>query len=90
MNRFAEAIQAARVDVVPRIVMSNQGAGENNGGGMGGGLIEGLLAMLMSEKMGESVAAAPSAVRDPEVESFRSQVRQNLTSTLGSPKSEQP
>jgi uncharacterized membrane protein YqiK len=88
MNRFAEAIQEARVDVVPRIVMSNQGSGENNSGGMSGGLIEGLLAMLMSEKMGESIAADPSAARDPEVESFRSQVRQNLTSTLGSPKSE--
>ena len=46
MNRFAEAIQQARVDVVPRVVIG----GEQ--GGNGGNLMEGLLAMLLSERMG--------------------------------------
>lgn len=88
MNRFAEAIQEARVDVVPRIVMSGSSPGEGNNSGMSGGLIEGLLAMLMSEKMGESFSTHSPAPRDPEVETFRSQVRQNLTSSLGTPKEE--
>lgn len=74
MNRFAEAIQEARVDVVPRIVMGGNGEGGN------GGLMEGLLAMLLSEKMGESLERGSSniAPRDPETEAFRNQVRQSL------------
>jgi uncharacterized membrane protein YqiK len=78
MNRFAEAIQESRVDVVPRIMMS--GNGDSNGG-MGGGLMEGLLAMLLSEKMGESLerGSHTAAPRDPETEAFRNQVRQSLT-----------
>jgi uncharacterized membrane protein YqiK len=86
MNRFAEAIQEARVDVVPRIMMNGQSSGEG-GNGMGGGLIEGLLAMLMSEKMGASVSANPPAPRDPEVESFRAQVRRDLISGIDGNKS---
>src|SRR3954453_18834062 len=49
MNRFAEAIEAAKVDVVPRISIS--GGGNGNGASSGSSLMEGLLAMLLSEKM---------------------------------------
>jgi uncharacterized membrane protein YqiK len=79
MSRFAEAIQEAKVDVVPRIVM---GGGNGDGKGMsGGGLMEGLLAMLLSERMGKPVND-DRANRDPEVEALRTEVRQNLMSSM--------
>jgi uncharacterized membrane protein YqiK len=82
MSRFAEAIQEARVDVVPRIVMGGNGG---DGNGNNGGLIEGLMAMLMSEKLGENInKAVNDAPRDPAAEAYRQQVRQNLnTGVLG-------
>ncbi|MCW5853008.1 MAG: flotillin family protein [Anaerolineae bacterium] len=75
MNRFAEAIQAAGVDVVPRIVI---GGGSKEGGAQGSSLMEGLLAMLLSERMGESVRE--TGERSPEVERLRNQIRQQLAS----------
>lgn len=78
MSRFAEAIQEARVDVVPRIVM---GGNNGDGNGSNGGLIEGLMAMLMSEKMGDSISKAVSDTpRDPAADDYRRQVRESLTS----------
>src|SRR5947208_1827418 len=49
MNRFAEAIQASRVDVVPRVVV---GGGGNGGSPATGSVMEALLTMLLSEKVG--------------------------------------
>src|SRR5215216_4413840 len=54
MNRFAEAIETAGVDVVPRISISGSGSG-GNGASSGSSLMEGLLAMLLSDKIGVSV-----------------------------------
>ena len=81
MNRFAEAIQTAGVDVVPRIVIG--GGSGKEGGAQGGSLMEGLLAMLLSERMGESVRE--SGERSPEVERLRNQIRQQLASGDGAP-----
>ena len=52
MSRFAQAIEKAGVDVVPKIVLGGSGAGTGNGGLGGSNLIEGLLAMLLSDKLG--------------------------------------
>ncbi len=84
MARFAEAIQEARVDVVPRVVVG--GTGE---GGGGSSLMEGLLAMLLSDRLGASaLGERGSAARSPEVEALRSQIRENLqTSRLQVPPS---
>lgn len=72
MNRFAEAIEAAKVDVVPRISISG------NGGGQGGNsLMEGLLAMLLSERM--TSQTANETQRLPEVEELRTRIRQSVT-----------
>src|SRR4029079_17058372 len=62
MNRFAEAIEKAGVDVVPQIVV---GGGSSNGNGMSSGssLMEGLLAMLLSERMGTAVNGNGSTTR---------------------------
>jgi uncharacterized membrane protein YqiK len=75
MNRFAEAIQQARVDVVPRVLI---GGGQ---GGDGGSLIQGLLAMLLSERMGVPLTGERSEARSPEVEALRAQVRQSMQSS---------
>jgi uncharacterized membrane protein YqiK len=72
MNRFADAIAEAKVDVVPRVVL-----GQN--GGSGGSIAESLLGMLLSEKL---VAEADSPkterngyVRTPEVEALRAKLK---------------
>ena len=52
MNRFAEAVQQSRVDVVPRVVVSG-GGGEN--GATGSSIMEGLLTLLLSDKLGLEV-----------------------------------
>jgi uncharacterized membrane protein YqiK len=83
MNRFAEAIEQARVDVVPRISISN---GSNGNGASGGNsLMEGLLAMLLSERMGVSLDGngngnGGGAAR-PEAEALREQIRQGLSTS---------
>jgi len=72
MTRFAEAIQVAGVDVVPRVVL---------GGGEGGGtssLIEGLLAMLLSEKLGSPLVTEGERQRSPMAEVLRAQIREKL------------
>jgi uncharacterized membrane protein YqiK len=85
MNRFAEAIQQSRVDVVPRVVVG--GGGE--GGSTSGSIMEGLLTMLLSDKLGVEVNA-PSRERTPEVEQLRAQVRQSLKDSGATPPAELP
>jgi uncharacterized membrane protein YqiK len=72
MNRFAEAIQQSRVDVVPRIMV---GGGAEGGGT--GSIIEALMALLLSDKMGVKVSDA-QVERSPEVETLRQQIRQSM------------
>jgi uncharacterized membrane protein YqiK len=72
MNRFAEAIQQSRVDVVPRIMV---GSGAEGGGT--GSIIEALMALLLSDKMGVKVSDA-QVERSPEVETLRQQIRQSM------------
>ena len=67
MNRFAEAVQQSRVDVVPRVVVSGNN-GEN--GATGSSIMEGLLTLLLSDKLdlqvnGETQARAQSGSRTP-------------------------
>jgi uncharacterized membrane protein YqiK len=72
MNRFAEAIQTAGVDLVPKVVIGGgKDAGEGNGLG-GGNVIEGLLAMMLSEKFGvELNGQSKPTPESPEVEKMR-------------------
>lgn len=82
MNRFAEAVQEARVDVVPRVLI-NQGAA---GGGMsGGGAFEALLAMLLSDKAAQVATTGPQAPRSPEVEQIRASLQSAIASRKGPP-----
>lgn len=77
MNRFAEAIQQARVDVVPRVVV---GGNNSEGGGVSSSnLMEGLLTMLLSDKMGVDVSGERKRERSEEVEKLRSEIRKNMS-----------
>ncbi|MFN8547097.1 MAG: SPFH domain-containing protein [Candidatus Eisenbacteria bacterium] len=78
MNRFAEAIEGAKVDVVPKVVIGG-GHGENGGDGLGGGnnVLQALLALLLSEKMG--VEVAPAGASNPEADALRQQIRAQIS-----------
>jgi uncharacterized membrane protein YqiK len=75
MNRFAEAIEEAKVDVVPRISISSGGNG--NGASSGSSLMEGLMAMLLSDRMGTAVNANSGTTR-PEAAALRDQIMKQL------------
>lgn len=83
MARFADAIQASKVDVVPKILIGSAqgGTGAPGAPGMGGSgsVIEALLTLLLSERMGVSpVAEGP---RSPAADTLRESLRQALASS---------
>ncbi|HET8901051.1 MAG TPA: SPFH domain-containing protein [Holophagaceae bacterium] len=69
MNRFAEAIEQSKVDVVPKIQMS--------GASGSGNFIESLLGLMLSQKAGElaGVAVAPPSA---EAEALKAALKQSL------------
>ncbi len=76
LQRFADAIQQAGVDIVPRILIKG-GGGEGDTGT--GSVIEALMAMLLSEKLGSAVT--DQGERSPEIEALRKQIRESMQST---------
>ena len=85
MNRFAEAIEESRVDVVPKILIGNQGGNDNQGTGS---VLEALLTLLLSEKLGEKLPLRENSARNPQAEAMRNQIRQRLET--GKEASEKP
>ncbi|HQL27968.1 MAG TPA: SPFH domain-containing protein [Anaerolineaceae bacterium] len=75
MNRFAEAVQQSRVDVVPRVVV---GAG-GEGGATGSSIMEGLLTLLLSDKLNLEVSAAAKKERSEETEKLKAEILRSLT-----------
>jgi hypothetical protein len=73
MSRFAEAIETARVDVVPRILIGGGGNGGPAGGGGQGSLLEALLALMLSDRLGEGVVTDRD--RDPRAAELRDTLR---------------
>lgn len=69
LSRFAEAIQQAGVDVVPRIMIGGKD-------GSNGSIMEALMAMLLSERL--STGAVDQGKRSPEAEAMLAQIRQSL------------
>jgi uncharacterized membrane protein YqiK len=78
MGRFADAIEEAKVDVVPKIVV---GGGSPALGGGGGNILEALLTLMLSEKMGDAVKMSEPA--RPEVEALRAKVHREVMKGLG-------
>jgi uncharacterized membrane protein YqiK len=81
MERFAQAIEQAKVDVVPKIVVGN-GGGEK--GGAGSSVLETLLAMLLSDKIGEPVGGSASTVTSPAAHAMKDRIRASLEERLSS------
>ena len=75
MSRFAEAIEAARVDVVPKIMIHGGGA---NGTPSTGSVMEALLTLLLADRMAADTAPNPSAPRSAAAEAVRSRIEQGL------------
>ncbi|MCC7493272.1 MAG: hypothetical protein IT204_13040 [Fimbriimonadaceae bacterium] len=76
LTRFAQAIETAGVDVVPRVMI---GGGETGGGN----IMEALLAMLLSDRLGVPVQAA--AERSPAAEAERQKVLASLQTSGSAP-----
>lgn len=81
MSRFAQAIAEAKVDVVPRVVVSGGGSGQSS-------LIDALLGILMSDKFDDGPGPERgTASRSPDVDAFRHRVREGLLAQLAEPRS---
>jgi uncharacterized membrane protein YqiK len=83
MARFAEAVERAGVDIVPKVVIGGGARdGANGDSPMGGGtVLESLLALLLSERMGVDVAGttAPS----PAAAAVREELQNRLAAGEG-------
>ena len=71
LNRFSEAVQQSKVDVVPRVVV---GANKDSGSG---NIMEALLAMLLSDRFG-ALSNEAQGKRSEEVEQLRSEIRNSM------------
>ncbi|MCX6078620.1 MAG: SPFH domain-containing protein [Chloroflexi bacterium] len=70
LNRFSDAIQQSKVDVVPRIMVSSGG----EGGSASGSIMEALLTMLLSDRYSSLAGDASKVDRSPEAEALRQQI----------------
>ena len=72
LNRFAEAIEQSKVDVVPRVIV---GANKDSGSG---NIMEALLAMLLSDRFG-ALSNEAQGKRSEEAEQLRADIRKSMT-----------
>ena len=79
LNRFAEAIQQSKVDVVPRVVVG----GDKDSGS--GNIMEALLAMLLSERFAALANDGNGQHRSEEADQLRSEIRKSLTAKTDKP-----
>ncbi|MGZ9234641.1 MAG: SPFH domain-containing protein, partial [Anaerolineales bacterium] len=72
LNRFSEAVQQSKVDVVPRVVVGgNKESGSGN-------IMEGLLTMLLSDRF-SALANKEQGDRSEEAEKLRAEIRKSMT-----------
>ena len=83
MSRFAEAIAATGVDVVPRIMISGNGGGGTGGAGGGGSnnLLESLLTLLLSDRL-ENIIPQSSSGNDASVQAYRDEIRAGVKESM--------
>ena len=72
LNRFSEAVQQSKVDVVPRVIV---GANKDSGSG---NIMDGLLTMLLSDRF-SALANNGHGERSEEAEKLRSEIRKSMT-----------
>ena len=72
LNRFSEAVQQSKVDVVPRVIV---GANKESGSG---NIMEALLTMLLSDRF-SALANNGQGDRSEEAEKLRSEIRKSMT-----------
>jgi uncharacterized membrane protein YqiK len=87
MIRFAEAIEHARVDVVPRILIGGSGGNGTASGGQQGNVLEALLALMLSDRLGEQVVSDKPA--DPTMTAMRDRLRASVVGDATKPSREQ-
>ncbi len=78
MNRFAQAVEQSKVDVVPKIVIGGNSGGDGKGGGMSGNVMEALLAMLLSDKIGADLGTGAGTPRNPAADAVRQRIQQAM------------
>lgn len=80
MNRFAEAIEAAKVDVVPRILIGgSQQKGDGSATASNGSVLEALLGILLADKMGVDVGSTGES--SAESKAMKEVIRAQMTRT---------
>src|SRR5512141_2207499 len=72
LNRFSEAVQQSKVDVVPRVVV---GASKDGGSG---NIMEALLTMLLSDRF-SALSNEAQGARSDEAEQLRTEIRKSMT-----------
>jgi uncharacterized membrane protein YqiK len=88
MARFAEAIEHAGVDIVPKVVIGDRrdgtdGSSAGGGAPVGGGtVLESLLALLLAERAGVDVSA-PASEPSPAAIAVREDLSRRLAATTG-------
>jgi hypothetical protein len=75
MSRFAEAVERAQIDVVPRVLITGDGREGGHTGGSGS-VFEALLTMLLAERVGEPVSE--ERPRSPEIEALWTKIQAGL------------
>ena len=73
LNRFSEAVQQSKVDVVPRVIV---GANKDSGSG---NIMEALLAMLLSDRFSALASNGNGKARSEEAERLLSDIRKSMT-----------
>jgi uncharacterized membrane protein YqiK len=77
LSRFAEAVEQAKVDVVPKIVVSG---GRDGSAAGGSSLFESLLAVLLSDRLGAKLG--PATPSDPQMQAYRDRIRSSVVGSL--------
>ncbi|RPJ20876.1 MAG: flotillin family protein, partial [Chloroflexi bacterium] len=81
LNRFSEAVQQSKVDVVPRVIV---GASKDGGSG---NIMEGLLTMLLSDRFSALANNGHDQQRSEEAEKLRAEIRKSMTDQRSTPQS---
>jgi uncharacterized membrane protein YqiK len=76
LNRFAEAIQASQVDVVPKILIAGQN-GKEGGSPMTGNVMEALLTLMMSERLGGDIGTIATP-RNVSADAIRKRIEDDM------------